>query len=309
MRSLKSLTLSILILSTFVVGYLFSRAYLVQHSAQSVPFSQRDAYDYPSPPLLRTLFLNYDSFASSLHWVEALIYFGDWRYTKTSSKPAHLLSYATTISELDPRFYNVYDWFNATYIASRLPEVSYQNLQTVENFMQQGMRRFPTYFELPYTTGLLSLGYSEHRTDAQRLDEYERGIHYLQMCTRLQGCPDTVPFTIAYLYKRKAELEEGMNEGDGASSSQQELLEFYKTLYAQTTSTRLQQQLSRSMLGMGMSRPEIDALESGRIRQFKQRYESTRSYLPLDLWTQIVYPGADASQLLFEPPPLRNEHR
>ncbi len=301
MQQARRYIIALILFCALVPAYLTSRSKLQEHSNQSIPFEQRDSYNYPSVSVLRAAFLNYSSFASSLHWVSGLIYFGDWRYTKTKVKPQHLQDYAHTIQQLDPEFYNVYEWFNATYLSSRTPEVSYEDLKLVEDFMQQGMEQFPTQASLPYTTGLLSLGFSKNRTPEQRLDEYTRGIHFLEICAKLKGCPDTAPFTIAYLYRRKQELEAELGtDGKPAEQNAQSLLALYKELYPQTMDDQLRKQLEQSMLNLGMSKQEIKDLDRGQIDQMRQHFESTHSYLPLDLWTQVVYPTGSSQELLLK---------
>lgn len=289
-----------LILCVLLASYASSRAHLHAHSSQSVPFEQRDVYTYPSPSVLKAMSLNYTSFASSIHWVSALIYFGDWKYTKTEALPQHLLDYARTISELDPHFFNVYEWFNATYVASRVPNVSYDDLKLVESFMTQGIERFPLRYELPYTTGLLSLGFSRNRTDAQRLDEYERGIIHLQTCAKLKGCTDTVPFTVAYFYRQKDKYQAQLKLGsqETIEENRQRQIEFNAEIYAQTMDPALRERLADKLKDLGLSQAQVDALDQNRIKRFQRAYNASRTYLPLDLWTQVVYPEPDALALI-----------
>lgn len=286
--------LVVLLLSTLTLwSYSSTRRVLISHSAQSIPFNERDLYTSPSTPVVQALTLNYRSFAASLRWVAGLVYFGDWRLSKHHGPPQHLNAYAADVAALDPHFFTIYEWFNATYISSRLPNVSYRDLKIVEAFMEQGMERFPTRHELPYTTGLLSIGYSNERTSEERLDEYRRGIKHLQRCAQLRDCHDTAPFMVAYYYRKVREYEERISGKAPDPASIEEERRFYAELYRQTMEPEQREKLAGKLRDMGMTPDELRALDGDQIERLRRAYEAERAYLPLDLWAQVVYPTSD----------------
>ncbi len=279
--------------------YASSRQQLVDRAYQEIPFTQRDTFSYPSPALFQALTLNYETFAASLAWISGLLYFGEWKMSKSPTPPEHLLEHARLARSLDHEFLTIYEWINATYLHSHHLEdrpTTYKDLENLRLFNEQGLARHPDFWKLHYITGMNYIGYSYKREPEERLEEIEHAIHYLKRCTRFSSCPDTVPTTIAYLYMLKNNLESDQELPSGQRDV--ELLEFYKNLYAQSFDPARREALETRLLEMGMTRTQLADLGRAQVDQFQLEYERRQSYLPLDLWTQVVYPTADSQALL-----------
>lgn len=287
-----------LVLGLCLPGYLIAGTKLKEHTSQTIPFEQRDSYNYPAPAIIRALSLNYTTFASSAAWISALLYYGEWRISRSKNPPKHLERHARSARDLDRDFIGIYEWFNAVYITAHHTEsraITFDDLESLRLFNNEGMAIHPDLWRLPYITGMNYIGYSYEREPDERLLEIEHSIHYLKQCTQFTHCPDTIPFTVAYLYRLKQELSDGQANAKEDVEAQ---LELYSTLYAQTMDPGLRSRLAQKLEELGLPKSELDALDLNRITQFKQAYESTQSYLPLDLWTQVVYPTPEALSLI-----------
>lgn len=289
--------------------HFYSRNALFTKSSEKIPFTQRDLYTLPPSRVVQALFLNYSTFASSLSWIAGLLYFGDWRLSNTRTPPNHLQDYARLIRSLDHDFIEVYEWLNSTYLGSHhMPHrpVSYEDLELLRAFNQAGIEMHPDNWKLPYWTGMNYIGYSQDRAPQERLKEVDHAIYYLERCAMFASCPDIIPANISYFYQRRQELLHELQPDSQALEKRdtRDEVAFYKRLYPQLVDAHQRQSVARRLIELGVSEDELEQLQSAQIDQLQQRYESTRSYLPLDLWTQIVYPGADASQLIAAPKPL-----
>lgn len=296
----------ILYISTLVVlliGYIYTQPHMSSHTLEEAPFHQRDATHLPPAKIIAAATLNYNSFAASLTWIAGLLYFGDWRLSHAQQPPQYLETYAETVFQLDSEFIHIFDWLNSTYIGSHLLEnrsISFDDLETLRRFNEQGIQKHPNYWKPHYLTGMNYIGYSSDRTPEERLKELDYGIKYLQQCSMFSQCPNTIPANVSFFYQRKQQLRDFLNGKSPSNSSTNEELQFYKTLYPQTMDDQLRKQLEQSMLNLGMSKQEIKDLDRGQIDQMRQHFESTHSYLPLDLWTQVVYPTGSSQELLLK---------
>ena len=302
MRSLRSLALPFALLTALLAANFYSSRALIERSYRSIPFEQRDSYRHPPEGIYRALFLNYETFASSVAWISGLLYFGEWRISKPTQPPEHLERFALLARDLDEDFTGIYTWFNATHVGSHhLPDrpMTFEELETLRRFNAVGLERHPDDWELFYTTGMNYIGYSYEREPEERLTEIDHAIGYLKRCAFFHACPETVPFTIAYLYSLRAELK---GDKEGANDLDQRI-SFYKSLYAASGDASQRAKLALTLGDLGVPREELEALEQFDAERLEaKRHASTHAYLPLDLWTQIVYPTPGALDLLSASP-------
>ena len=189
------------------------------------------------------------------------------------------------ISDIDPEFYYVYDWFSAVYINSHIPGATTEDLHLVSDFLEVGMTHFPTDYRLPYTAGLLYIGYSKGRSDEERAKEYERGAYFLEKCLAISTCPPYIPLTMAHFRSKQRSLQ-NVGEEDEEAATREEI-ELFKALYLQASDEELQSKLAQLLQTKGV---DVATLDTSKKERLKAHYDSERSYLPLNLWTNIVYP-------------------
>ena len=166
-RRLIRLTACIAVVATGVILFLLSSLELENEQSQMrARLSLRSDVSLPPPGVWRATTLGFDGFAADLTWIQALQYFG--RQQQASRTPVSLRDFADTIASLDPYFYEVYPWFSATYRGTYFP-ISVEDIETMNEFLDRGIRRFPNRWRLPYKAGMNYIGYPQNRTTAERL--------------------------------------------------------------------------------------------------------------------------------------------
>ena len=293
------------LLALTIPGYLAARAELLAVTRDDLSAAERDR-----PPRFakaRAPFLNYATFAADLAWIEALIYNGDFlKARRQNYKPEHYVDHARAVAELDPDFRPAYEWLNTTYIASRGASVTHDDLTTATDFLDRGIARFPTNAPLLFQAGMNFIGYSAEREPADRLAEIQRAIGYLERCAKLEGCPSNASSVVAYLYNRERQLEaELRGEPLDAQAEREAERDFYLDLLRQTTDPEKREQLERSLSDLGVGEAAIARAGATDVAQFEAAYRSHWTFLPLDLWTLIVYPVDDP--LAPDPMPAASE--
>lgn len=273
-------------------GYVASRAQL-REAATTRQDLHADTYNLPAPSMLRVLGLNHDAVTATMVWIQGLVYYGDLRLNHRELTPRHLPRYAETVAELDPSFFGVYEWLAATYLATRA-EVTTEDLEQLNRFLERGMAQHPTRFELPYTAGLNYIGYSAKRSPRQRIEELERGIAYLQRASRLDGCPDTAPFTIAWMYHRKRQLQRQLDGSSPSAEDQAAERQFFLELYQSSVNEALRARLGEKLKELGV--PERELRRRKGTDALMSAYHRIYGYLPVDTWL-LIDPTADADEL------------
>ena len=284
--------------STFYISLLLI-AFVMLHSQSRTALMERarspveDASYLPSAEILRALALNYDTSAATLSWIQALIYYGDWRLSPHArrSPPRHLEHYARVVADLDPLFFDVYEWFNATYLASRVGPISAQDISAVNRFLDQGIEHFPDRPEIAQLAGFNYIGYAKKYEPRQRVQELERAIAYLRIAARNESSLPTLTGTIVQLQIRRDKLERQLDaDALPAEMDKTEVNLFLETL-ALTRDEQARARLIGILLELGLTRDDIEQSTKGDTRRLGERHEcSGFSYLPRALWLQVDYP-------------------
>jgi hypothetical protein len=259
----------------------------LQPASSAEERSRHETYLLPPAATLRASSLNYTSLASDMVWVRALVYFGEVRSERRGVEFEHLDEYADTVVALDPDFYPIYNWLTATYMATRA-EVTHQDLLNMNAFLDRGIARFPTSYELLQRAGLNGIGYSSQHSDADRIVELTQSIGYLERCMKLSGCPDNTAFVISWMYQRRAALL-GAKDTSREQAAQQER-DFSLSVYPRLTDPALRARMRKQLLDMGVEVARLDALEREQVGIVRLDYEARAPYLPLDLWALTVSP-------------------
>ncbi len=256
-------------------------------------FEQRDGYFFPSGEVIRGFALNYSTFAASMVWISGLVYFGDWRFTPHKKPPRHLEDYALAVIQLDPSFYNIYDWLDATYINARLETggVPHEDLLFLSKFLVSGLRYFPDQPDLPYSAATNFLGYSEGRADRERIIEYERGMEYFRRCLEISDCPGTSLLLLAHMRTRKQEIEASMEGREFDTTYRRKLpaeeRERYVEIYKRTSDPETAEQMAKILKKEGI---EPENILTAQNEELQRRREVDLPYLPIDTWSLVVNP-------------------
>lgn len=247
---------------------------------------RHETYLLPPASTIKAAGLNYNSLAADMVWVRALIYFGEVRTERRGVKFEHLDEYAETIVSLDADFYPIYNWLTATYMATR-EEITHADILAMNRFLDIGIKRFPTRYELLHRAGLNAIGYSNRHADADRVVQLTESIGYLERCLKLHGCPDNVAFIASWMYMRRDQLAGRIDDQQGRLQRERELsLQAYPRL----TDPALRARMKRQLIDLGVSEAQLDALEREQVGRVRLDYEARASYLPLDLWALTVSP-------------------
>ena len=255
----------------------------------------RQAYVIPvadeSPPSVQVVqagVLNYDTLAADLLWLQALQY--SVTHKNAENAPILLTEHAHAIADLDPQFYSVYNWFAATYLATSWP-VSYSDLETINNFVERGVRAFPQDAELPYSAALNYIGYSWDREPIVRLKEVNRALEFLKVTASRPNPPDgTVPITLWFL-RRRSSLRDQLASKDSADtefsrSTADNSLPPSVAIYFLTADSRIRDTLEQQ-LSDGAEEVQLFERLSDLREDFRSAHASRRSYLPSGLWSAI----------------------
>jgi|GEM_PF-4593319 len=258
-------------------------------SRKNLSFDQRDGYLFPQTHVVRAATLNYTTVAATGMWIQLLVYFGDWRLSKHTTPPYHLMDYAHAIIELDPSFYPVYPWIGATYVNSRLETTgaTHKTLLELSEFLISGRRYFPNEYELPYLAGLNFIGYSEGHTKEERLIEYERGADYLEECIQLPECPSVILLTIKQMRKRAEDLKNKLSK-QNKSQPQETDTDLLIKIYQTNSDPKLHKQLASELRKAGLEPGSFHTLNSPKFN--KNFAKSKLNYLSSNEWVLTVYP-------------------
>jgi hypothetical protein len=245
-------------------------------------------HQFPSASSTRALLLDFETLGADLAWVWSLVYWGEHR--TNVAPPKYLEDNAETVAALDPKFYPVYDWFSTTYIQSHLPP-SHEEIERVNAFLEQGMNQFPTDYRLPYSAGMNQIGYSEHRTARERLEELSRGIEYLQRASRLSGAPPDLPLTVSWMYQRRRQVRAKLEGASGSSTNgsvSRQKVEFLAEIYYAIDDPGTRRSIRRILSQSDRGKKLLANYQQQYQRTLKQRRLASFPYLPLETWSAVA---------------------
>lgn len=273
-------TTIIFLLSSSTNIYLKSETAKTQ---DTIPFKDKDHYVFPKNSTIQAITLNYTTVAASLTWIGALTYFGEWRLSKHKHPPEHLLNYANAITILDPSFYSIYPWINATFINAHLEHqgISHENLVALATFTAKGQKHFPNNHELPYLAGLSFIGYSKNRTREERLKEYNLALEYFNACLQIPSCPPST-LLMADQMRRKAKTLKGEEQTVQLNDKEKKR---YLDFYRMNQDPRLEPIFRKLLKNTNITPQELDST----IRMsFQTRYTDSISYVNPGLWALLT---------------------
>ena len=169
--------------------------------------------------------------------------------------------------------------------------MKFKDLEHINELLDYAIKLHPNDSALPYQAGLNYIGYSVDRTPAERIKELERGIAYLERAAQFADANPRTPSLIAYMYRRKAQLEAQLNS-EPSGDDRQAQIDFTMSMYRDALEPQLREQLRGQLLGMGVPEAILNRQDQEQLGQFKAQYERARTYLPLDLWVWTQYPQA-----------------
>lgn len=272
---------TLLLLATFIMGHISVRENLSTNPTETM-FEQRDRYGLPDAELLRIGVLNYNTLAASLTWIAGLLYFGEWRMSPHNGAPRHLENYARTTRDLDPSFFHIHTWLDATLINSKMETgtLEHQTIMAVHAFLMEGREYFPKRYELPYRAGLNMLGYSPSHTKEERIEQLEAGVESLEQCTRLLDCPPAITLTIWMMRIRIEEIR-GNKPFKGTPTLSSQEIEIYTQSYLRESDPKMKSYLERALRKNAPQR--LEQLRRKRAT-ISRAYDSKANYLSQDVW-------------------------
>lgn len=101
----------------------------------------------PNKEVLKAMSLGYREFVADLVWIRAVGYFADHLH---SDRKYHWLErYLDSVIHLDPLFRMVYR-YAGTVMMYNLKEITQKAVEASNYYLEQGYRRFPSYWEFPF---------------------------------------------------------------------------------------------------------------------------------------------------------------
>jgi hypothetical protein len=256
--------------------------------AHQLRLPTRIEHQLPSAGTIRAALLDFETLGADLAWIWSIVYWGEHR--SNIAPPKYLEDNAETVVELDPKFYPIYDWFSTTHIKAHLPP-SHEDIEQVNAFLERGMEHFPTDYRLPYTAGLNQIGYSEHRTDRERLEELSRGIEYLQRASRLSGAPPNLPLTVSWMYQRRRQVRaqlEGHSEASTDGSVSRQKVEFLAEMYYGIDDPGTRRSIRRILSQSDRGQKLLANYQQQYQRTLKRERLAHFPYLPLETWSAVA---------------------
>lgn len=125
---------------------------------------------------------NYQHIVSDYYWLRAVEHFGNLdAHTKNYPLLGPLLERSL---RLDGQF------FKPAYVGGTILNTGSDNLKLSQQLVLDAMKFHPNRWELPFIVGFNSYMYLDNITD---------GIRYLEIASKLPGCPDRIPQIVARL--------------------------------------------------------------------------------------------------------------
>ena len=274
------------LLLLLILSLLYAQLDLENNVLEQRPHTVAQEYDLPPSSVLKATSLNYRALAADLVWIRALIYFGE-TWGARRHHPKFLRDYATTVADLDPRFYPVYEWFAATYSNSKYP-LTGKDLETINAFLERGMRQYPKDWQLPYSAALNYIGHSAKASRERKLREASRAIEYLKRAAMLEGAPDTIPATLAWFYNRRERLRQGKSAlGPSSGTISEEESNLYARLYLLSDDPSRRRHLEQLLGASPTARKNVLEQVERYRNSFEKRYVDHYPYLSEPLWTAV----------------------
>lgn len=171
--------------------------------------NRREASDtyIPNARLLRPLLLGHEAFISDLIWIRTLGYVGEQLIARKTIVSLEAL--VDLITDLDPRFEQVYVWAGAFLMYSG-GAISKEKILASTRFLEKGWRAIQNqvqpwkhvsnYWLIPQMIGF---------NYAMELHDKVKGTPYFAEAAKIPGVPDLYKTLAATLYKKSGQMEEG----------------------------------------------------------------------------------------------------
>jgi hypothetical protein len=237
-----------------VLNFLFAEL-AMRSASMSVPGRGFEEIALPPASTMRVAFLNFNTFAADLGWIQLIVNYGEGRVQGRPFDNLHPNS--NTVRELDPAFYRIYEWFPAVFLNREFP-VTFARAETTEQFVVSGLEHFPEDHKLPFHIAMSYVGIQNPPDGPRR--RYEKIVKYASLADR-RGDPDAagvLPF-----YERKLNTE-----ANSAAEEAQLLL----TLYSRVRSPADRRRIAERLRELSAD-PTVSGLQFEQL----QRFESTRA--------------------------------
>lgn len=256
---------------------------------------RRPESDYlrlPAAHTFRALFAGFDTMAADAAWMLSLVHYGPRK--PADPTPKYLVRNAETIAELDPHFYDVYPWFSGTYVHDDRT-FRIEDIEELNEFLDQGIERFPDDYWLRLDAGMNYIGYVKYRTAREKLTGYDRAIDYLQRAATLQGAPSHLPLTVSMFHSKRRRLRtalEGDDEtaADDSTTADRSYFDFLSQVYYLVEDESVRRSIRSELESSPAGRRALKRLQVEYSQELDRRRSESFSYLPVDLWITIAAP-------------------
>ena len=275
-RASLQFSLVVLLVASFLnasVGFERSRVWMASSSDVGIRL--------PSATSMRMATLNQYGWAADIGWVAAVVDHGETKRTGRISDNLEHNSYV--VSESDPGFLPVYEWYSAAYL-NNLGVVEPSDIERVNQFIKAGMVNHPNDYRLPYAAALNYLGYSASLTGVQRLIQVNTAIGLLEQASSLSKTDDSIPLLLSWFYARKRKLTNEATASDDAKTSE---IAFNLRLLQQTASPSVRAAVRENLRFLGASDNVLVVSIEQQQRKLDLRLLESQPYLPLDLWLSL----------------------
>lgn len=195
----------------------------------------------PEARVLRAAFLGYDTFAADLAWISLNVNLGaarggSWRLTR-------LRENAAIISEVDPRFYRLYQWFNAVWAFGNRP-MKLSDVVVADELLSRGMEVFPDDPELPFSLAMTYVGVPD-ADDAARIRRYERIVELVKRSLAAKDPHPDNAWVLLHFQRRLQTMKRG------ETRSVEEHRDFLIRLYLRTAQPHIRHSIREVLRDLG----------------------------------------------------------
>jgi len=237
---------------------------------------------------MQILFVGFETLAADVAWIACAVHYGPDDASNTP--PQFIERNARLVSNLDPKFYDIYGWFSG-YYSQNIRPLHIEDVETVNRLIGRGIEYFPDDFWLPFDAGMNYLGGVDYENPAEKLRAYECAIEFLEQASRRGGGPEYVPLTVAHLHEEVLQLRENVeadSERESTASYEQQHADFLAEMYYLVDDPGVRNSLEAELKETQAGREALQELGREYADRLRRRHSESFAYLPAPVWAHVA---------------------
>lgn len=273
-----------MIAASFIIGFslLYSQLSITSARARLDPV-EFEHLSPPSPTVADVLSLGHRSLAADMVWIAMIVDYSEHR--RLGRRPPYMYETALLLSDLDPHFEALYDWFTGAHLVA-VGVADENRIEQTTSVLERAMAAFPNNWEYPYAAALNYIGHSKGASKERRLRELRRGLDFALLAASLPGADDQAVRVARWFERRIDQLSGGSSVQDEA-----EVIDELLALLRQTRDDGMASQVEQQLIARGVSRDRIRAARRPSRRHVERWKAGPYRELPFDFWIQVQSEG------------------